>query len=263
MLQPSVLLPSLRGSLLGMGQVLIDAVLPPRCPSCGDMVERQGSLCPPCWHKLRFIAEPACQRCATPVLGAPDGAIVCPSCIVSPPVHDRARAALCYDSATAPMILAMKHRGRLQAVRAFGAWMARAGHDLFGESDGLVPVPLHRWRMLWRGYNQSSLLARAVARQVGLPVMDEALARRRATRSQQSLSGADRARNMAGGVFDVPARSLVEGRRLILVDDVLTTGSTLAACTSALLEAGAAQVDVLVLARVVRGDLMTISSPGE
>jgi ComF family protein len=125
-----------------------------------------------------------------------------------------------------------------------------------------VPVPLHRWRMLRRGFNQSGLLADAVGRRVGVPTLGNALARVRATPSQQGLGADERARNMASSVFAVPgfARSRVEGRRLILVDDVLTTGSTLSACATALRRAGATNVDVLVLARVVRDDPMTISS---
>jgi ComF family protein len=252
----------IRRSLATLAGSLLDAVLPPRCPACGEMVDRQGALCPECWAGLRFIAEPCCQRCAVPVLQAPAGAIVCPACIVNPPVHGRARAALRYDAASAPMILAMKHRGKLQAMSAFGGWMARAGADLFATADGFVPVPLHRWRMLRRGFNQSSLLAGAVGRRVGVPTLTGALVRVRATPSQQGLSGEERARNMAGTVFTVPdaARSLVEGRRLIVVDDVFTTGSTLSACAAALNRAGATNVDVLALARVVRDDPVPILS---
>ncbi len=253
---------SIRQGVATLANSLLDAVLPPRCPGCGAMVERQGALCPACWAQLRFIAEPCCQRCAVPVLHAPAGSIVCPACIVNPPVFGRARAVLRYDAASAPMILAMKHRGKLQAMSAFGGWMARAGTELFAGADGFVPVPLHRWRMLRRGFNQSSLLARAIGKRTGIPALAGALARLRATPSQQGLSGDERLRNMAGSVFAVPAsaRSLVDGRRLIVVDDVFTTGSTLSACAAALIRAGAANVDVLVLARVVRDDPMPILS---
>jgi ComF family protein len=140
--------------------------------------------------------------------------------------------------------------------------MARSGNDLFTDADALVPVPLHRWRMLKRGFNQSSLLARAVSARTGLPSLLDSLVRHRATRSQQGLGAIERARNITSGSFEVPPgrRSRIEGRRLILVDDVLTTGSTLSACASVLQRAGAASVDVLVLARVVRDELVTISS---
>ena len=226
------------------------------------MVERQGSLCPGCWTNLRFIAAPSCERCAVPLPHGPSGILVCPECIVSPPTFARARAALRYDPASAPMILAMKHRGRLQAVEAFASWMTSAGADLAGDADALVPVPLHRWRMLKRGFNQSSLLAEAISRRTGVPTRNQALVRCRSTRTQQGLSGAERLRNMKSGAFEVPAhgRRHVEGRRLVLIDDVLTTGSTLSACAASLKRSGAAAVDVLVLARVVRDGSVTISS---
>jgi ComF family protein len=245
-----------------LGRAVLDAMLPPRCPACGEMVAAQGSLCPACWTQLRFIAEPAYQRCALPVPQAAPGLVVCPTCIADPPVYQRARAALRYDPACAPMILAMKHRAKLQAVPAFGGWMTRAGQDLFEGADALVPVPLHRWRMLKRGFNQSSLLADVVSSRAGVPSFKDVLVRRHATRSQQGLGAAERLYNITSGSFEVAARrrSQVEGRRLILVDDVLTTGSTLSACADVLLRSGAANVDVLALARVVRDELVTISS---
>jgi ComF family protein len=245
-----------------LGQALLDAVLPPRCPSCGETVGNQGSLCPACWSKLRFIAEPFCQRCTLPVPEAAPGLVVCPNCIVDPPNYLRARAALRYDASSAPMILAMKHRAKLQAVPAFGAWMARSGGDLLADADALVPVPLHRWRMLKRGFNQSGLLAQAVSARTGVPSLLDGLVRRTATKSQQGLGALERTRNITSSSFEVPSSrwSRIEGQRLILIDDVLTTGSTLSACASVLQHAGAASVDVLVLARVVRDELVTISS---
>lgn len=248
-----------------LAQGLLDAVLPPRCPACGLIVARQGDMCGACWSGLRFIAQPRCDRCAIPVPQAPPGTVLCPACITEPPAFDRARAALRYDGPARAMILAMKHRGRMQATGAFGTWMAACAGDLLAEADALVPVPLHRWRLVKRGFNQSALLARVVGRRADVPVLLDALVRARATRSQQGLSAAQRADNITAAAFAVPARrgAAVAGRKLVLVDDVLTTGTTLSACARTLKRAGAATVDVLVLARVARDEIVTISSESD
>jgi ComF family protein len=151
-------------------------------------------------------------------------------------------------------VLRFKHAERIEAASTFARWMAAAGNDLLAGADLLVPVPLHRWRLLRRGYNQSALLAAQLARLSGLPWSPSVLRRRRATASQQGLGAAARRANVTSTAFSVPQRrrAAVEGRRILLIDDVLTTGATLGACTRVLLAAGCARVDVLVLARVVK-----------
>jgi ComF family protein len=172
--------------------------------------------------------------------------------IADPPAYQRARAALRYDDVARSLVSALKYGDRLDLAPLLGGWMARAGAELFEGADALVPVPLH-WRRLWtRRYNQSAALARTIATISGVPVASELLARVKSTPQQVGLSRAERATNVQGA-FRVPsaAKAAVTGRRLIVVDDVLTSGATSEACARALLRAGAAQVDVLTLARVV------------
>jgi ComF family protein len=162
-----------------------------------------------------------------------------------------ARAALVYDGPARDVLLALKHGDRDFLARIMAPAMARAGADMLGDGAVLVPVPLHRWRLWRRGYNQAALLAVAIARRSGNPVAVDALQRIRATDSSRGMSRSQRAANVRG-VFRVARPAAIKGRRVVLVDDVLTTGATVAACTRMLLRGGAAQVDVLTWARVVR-----------
>lgn len=173
--------------------------------------------------------------------------------MADPPPFGRARSVLVYDDGSRPLVLAFKHADRTHAARPFGAWLARAGADILRDADLLAPVPLHRWRLLMRRYNQSALLAQAVGREAGVPVIPDLLLRRRRTRTQGGLDGAGRRRNVAGAfAVRTGARPALAGRRVVLVDDVLTTGATVAECARALLAGGAAGVDVLTIARVVK-----------
>lgn len=233
---------------------VLDLLLPPRCLGCRTAVETQGRLCATCWSALVFLTPPQCRICGYPLPHVLPDAPLCPACVAEPPAFDRARAALRYDEGARGLILAFKHADRTDITPAFGRWLMRAGEELFADTDLLVPVPLHRWRLLRRGYNQAADLANAVARQAGLPVLPDLVQRIRATRSQQGLSGRARRDNLGPGAFRVHPwhRRRVAGRRLVLIDDVLTTGATVAACARVLRRAGAERVDVLTLARVVR-----------
>ena len=233
---------------------LLDVVLPPRCLACGGMVETQGRLCAGCWRALTFLAPPQCRLCGYPLPYALPEAPLCGSCAVEPPAFDRARAALRYDEGARSLILAFKHADRTDSAPAFGRWLARAGAELLAGADLIAPVPLHRWRLLKRGYNQAAILARALARETALPLVPDLLQRRRATRSQQGLSGQARLANVTAGAFRPHPwhRARIAGRKVVLVDDVMTTGATVGACAQVLRKAGAAGVDVLTLARVVR-----------
>ncbi len=228
---------------------VVDAALPPRCLSCGGIVEAPGRLCMACWTPIRFLGKPCCAVCGDPFPYVREGSLICLSCAAQPPSFDRARAVFAYDDSTRKLILAFKHGDRTDAAPAYAAWMARAGAELFAEVDLIAPVPLHRWRLLRRRYNQAALLALEIGRITGKPVEPDLLIRKRATPSQGTLGRAARRRNLRGA-FAV-ARQDLAGRRLLLIDDVLTSGATVGECARALKRAGAAGVDVLTLARVV------------
>jgi ComF family protein len=229
----------------------VDLALPPLCPACREPVIGQ-ALCADCWSKLHFIAPPYCARLGLPFAYDPGPGVLSMQAIAEPPAYGRARAAVRYDEIARALVHAFKYGDRLDLAPALGQWMARAGRELLAETDLIVPVPLH-WRRLWaRRFNQSALLAETIARQCGRPVAHDALRRVKPTVQQVGLTRAQRAENIQGA-FRVPAagKAAVAGRRLVLVDDVLTTGATAEGCSRALLRAGAANVDVLTFARVV------------
>ena len=233
---------------------LLDLLLPPRCLGCGACVDDQGGLCAACWSGLAFLGPPQCRTCGYPLPHALPEAPLCGGCAAEPPPYDRARAALRYDEGSRRLILRFKHADRTDVAPAFGGWLARAGGELVEGADLIAPVPLHRWRLLRRGYNQAAMLARALAQETGRPLVPDLLQRVRATASQQGLSGRARQENITAGAFRVHPwhRRRPAGRRILLVDDVLTTGATVGACARVLRQAGAVEVDVLTLARVVR-----------
>ena len=239
----------------GAGPVLLDAVLPPLCLGCNEIVGTPGSLCTGCWMKLAFVAPPYCARCARPFARDPGPGALCGACSARPPRWRRARAALVYDERSRQLVLPFKHGDRTDLARACGRWMARAGADLLADADLVAPVPLHWRRLFMRRYNQAQLLARMALAAVpgnGARLVPDLLRRRRWTGSQggDPRQRADNVRR----AFDLHPRHAekVAGRTVLLVDDVLTTGATVEACALALQRGGAAAVDVLTLARVVR-----------
>jgi len=232
---------------------LLDLVLPPRCLSCGELVADPGALCGSCFAAVRFITAPLCDRCGAPFPDPQDDADgtppLCATCHGAPPAFDRARAVLAYDDHSRALLLAFKHADRTDAAQPLAAWMARAGAGLLAQTDLIVPVPLHRWRLWKRRYNQAALLAGALARMSGRPWDPLVLHRARSTPPQGGLGRAGRRANVRGA-FRVARPDRVAGRRVLLVDDVLTTGATVEECAHVLRRAGARGVDVLTLARV-------------
>lgn len=236
-----------------LGRGLLDLVLPPRCLSCGEMVGEAGVLCAACWSRLEFIAPPHCHACGIPFAHDTGEEALCAACLARPPKYQRARAVFRYGDDSRGMILSFKHADRTDAAVAFAAWMARAGAALLAEADVIAPVPLHYRRLVWRRYNQAALLALRLGKMAGKPAMVDLLKRPRATAAQAGLGARERRRNLAGAIIANPARAdAIRGRRVLLIDDVLTTGATVDACARALRRAGAGGVDVLTLARVVR-----------
>jgi ComF family protein len=235
------------------GRAAFDLLLPPTCPTCDAPVDAPHLMCAACFQGITLLAEPFCRRCGVPFPHQEAGgrARLCPTCQHAPPEFDRARAAFRYDAGSERLILPLKYADRTELAAVLALHMARAGAELLRAADLLVPVPLHRRRLFARRYNQAALLARALARRSGRPAVPDALVRRRATAALGQMSAAERAAEVADA-FAVRAcrEPRVRGRRVLLIDDVLTSGATANACTRALRAAGATAVDVLAAARV-------------
>jgi len=233
----------------------LDAVLPPRCLKCGDILSGENGLCSGCWQKLSWLSPPCCSCCGQPFQFQSAPGSLCGACLVKHPAYDRARAVLRYDDGSRDLILGFKHADRTELAPSLARWMARSGAELIADCALIVPVPLHWTRLAMRRFNQAGLLAQAIGKLADRPVEPQALIRRRATRSQGHLGRLARRRNVQGAMA-VAERltSRVANCRILLVDDVITTGATVETAAKALISAGAAAVDVLALAKVIRAD---------
>jgi ComF family protein len=229
----------------------VDFALPPRCPACGTILAEPHRLCIACWQDLTFLGEPCCVRCGLPFEYGGEGDAECGRCLAEPPSFDRLRAAVAYGEVARGVALKLKHGGRPGVAETLAAFMLR---HLEPATDALlVPVPLHRWRIWRRGYNQAALIAAALARRSGLVAAQDILRRTRATPMLKGLGRRERALAVRGA-FKVTeeGKARLRGRPVVLVDDVYTSGATAGACARALKRAGAARVDVLCWARVIR-----------
>ncbi len=235
---------------------IFDLILPPRCILTGEIVDQQGVVSPEVWAELSFITAPQCYRCGFPFefdAGEAKEGNVCAACLKNPPVFDKARAALVYDDASRNIVLAYKHADHTQFVPSFMPWLTQAGKEFWERADYLIPVPLHRWRMWRRRFNQSALMVQALEKDMKIPSLLAGLKRVRATKTQGFLNAGERHKNVRNAfVLNKKYIDSIQNKHIILVDDVYTTGATVSECTKALLAGGASSVDILTLARVVK-----------
>lgn len=235
------------GPLRSGARWLLDFALPPRCAGCGTIVGEMHSFCPDCWIQVDFLGDSGCETCGLPLL-ATDAAL-CANCLARPPRIARSRAAVAYDEVSRRLAIRLKYGRKVGIARTMARYMA----PLVSTADEplIVPVPLHRSRLWQRGFNQSVLVGRELARRVKLDFDPFALSRTRATPPLKGMSRLQR-RKAVAGAFAVRDKQSIAGRTVILIDDVLTTGSTAEACARTLRRAGAARVELVSWARVVR-----------
>ena len=229
----------------------LDFALPPRCPGCGAITDEPHRFCLDCWSQLVFLGEPCCARCALPFAYGEGADVTCGGCLAQPPAFDRMRAAVAYGEIPRKVALKLKYGGRPGVAETVARFMER--HLQASAGAILAPVPLHRWRIWKRGYNQAALIASALARRTGLEARLDLLERVKATPPLKAM-GPKARRDAVRGAFRVAAKHKagLRGLRVVLVDDVYTSGATANACARILRRAGAERVDVLCWARVVK-----------
>ena len=231
---------------------VVDVIFPPRCPLCGEGLAAQTGLCAQCWSELAIPGDPACASCRRPLDNALAEGTICPPCLANPPRHAGIAAATLYNDASRKLVLALKHGGRIALAPMLARLMAAQLPDMVGPDWIAVPVPLHRWRLWSRGFNQSVLLANELAALRGVRVGVDALVRRKRTPMLGGLGRTARARAVSGAfAIGKGWEPQIKGAKVLLVDDVLTTGATTDACLSVLRRAGAERVMITCFARVL------------
>lgn len=237
--------------LKAVSRPVIDYALPPRCPGCGIIVDAEDAFCLRCWSGMQFLSDPCCARCGLPFDYDMGEDSACGSCLADPPPFDTARAALAYGDVARRVALRLKYGRRIGLARLIARQMARH----VGISDPpplVVPVPLHRWRLWWRGFNQSALIADHLGKLLGLDVDKHGLQRIRATKPLRAMDPKRRAKAVRGA-FALAGNHRFKGRAVILIDDVHTSGATAAACARVLKRGGASSVHLLCWARALPG----------
>ena len=231
----------------------LNLLFPPQCLNCDVRVPTHGTLCLDCWQHIQFISDPMCGCCGLPFDYDIGENALCAACLHEHPLYSRARAAFRYDEHSRKLITRFKYSDHTQLAKIYGTWLAGAGGELLAQTDTIIPVPLHYFRFIHRRFNQSALLASVLSKKTGIKHLPNALKRSRHTTPQTGLTRKQRETNVKGA-FTINKRYAggIKGKNILLIDDVLTTGSTIEQCTKTLLKSGAAQVNVLTLARTVR-----------
>ena len=238
-----------------MLQTLVHAVFPPECLSCRMRVASDDGLCGPCWRDTAFITGDVCDGCGVPMRGDVQNGDRCDDCLSIARPWSKGRAALLYKDRGRALVLALKHSDRHDIVRPAGRWMARVAKGILQQNTLIAPVPLHWTRMVRRRYNQSGLIGQSMARELGAPFCADLLIRAHATESLDGKSREERFAELSGSITVNPKRiDVMKGRSILLVDDVMTSGATLAACSEACLSSQASEVCVVTLARVAKDD---------
>lgn len=234
---------------------ILKIFLPPRCIKCGAILSDDDGLCPECFNQLNFITAPYCYKCGHPfeeVVNKKSQKLLCGRCSKKQKTPFRLnRSALIYDDISKDLILALKFMDKTENAKTLAKWLCMAGYDIWQEgADILVPVPLHYKRLIKRRYNQSALLAKELSKLTGIEVDYTSLIKHKSTKPQVQFSGHERVKNVRGA-FSVKQEEKIKGKSVVLIDDVMTTGSTLKECAKALKAAGAKSVDTLTVARVI------------
>lgn len=226
-------------------------VLPPRCSGCGDITQSNHIFCGACWVALNFIQKPFCQKCGVSLPYEADD-LTCVNCLAFPPVFDLGRSSLRYDGLARDLILRLKHGDATYLPPSLASWIIQAGQDFWSTTDYIIPVPLHRWRLFKRRYNQATLLARVLRDNLNIPILTNVLVRSRFTQSQGDKTRKERRQNVNNAFAIKDSLGCLKGKTIVLVDDVWTTGATLEACTKVLKKKGVEKVFVLTLSRVIK-----------